>query len=402
MQNNRKRMGLLAILGCTMLICSVSGMGTNCKGIFYEPMALSMQLSMSKVTFVSTLYGITAALSVPICCSIYRKVPSKMFLPAMVFLFCLSGFMTGNARTITQVYIWGAIQGIPGGFIVFYPVQYIIGNWFPEKKGSVLGLVLMSTGVAGMIFNPVAAGWIEKFGWQWAHKAQAIIILAVALPAALFLLYKSPEEAGFAPTQTGAGSEGALQSGETQQRTSRFTVIKLFLMVIMICGSYGIVQHLPKYASDLGKTATFGALLVSMSMAGNLTGKALFGAANDKFGAKAMTIFSALCVCLGILVVIFCKVNALLMAGSFLMGIVLVMISLQVPLLFRDFCDPKTYEKVYPLTCSANVALCAVSQNFISVQYQQAGGYEKVFTFYGAAMIGLCLILLTIGRKKKI
>ena len=78
------------------------------------------------------------------------------------------------------------------------------------------------------------------------------------------------------------------------------------------------------------------------------------------------------------------------------------MISLQVPLLFRGFCDPVTYEKVYPLTCSANVALCAVSQNFVSVQYQQAGGYEKVFTFYGAVMIGLCLILLTIGRKKKV
>jgi MFS family permease len=285
---------------------------------------------------------------------------------------------------------------------VFYPVQYIIGNWFPDKKGSVLGLVLMSTGVAGMIFNPVAAGWIEKFGWQWSYKAQAIIILAVALPAALFLLYKSPEEAGFASAQADAGLKKVLQPEEVQQRTSRFTVIKLFVMVFMICGSYGIVQHLPKYASDLGKNATFGALLVSMAMAGNLTGKAFFGAANDKFGAKAMTMFSALCVCLGITVVIFCKVNALLMVGSFLMGIVLVMISLQVPLLFRGFCDSVTYEKVYPLTCSANVALCAVSQNFVSVQYQQAGGYEKVFAFYGVVMIGLCLILLTIGRKKKV
>lgn len=391
----------MAIVGCTMLICSVSGMGTNCKGIFYEPMALSMQLSMSKVTFVSTLYGIVAAASVPLCCSIYRKLPSKVFLPAMVFLFCLSGYMTGNARSITQVYIWSAIQGIPGGFIVFYPVQYIIGNWFPDKKGSVLGLVLMSTGVAGMIFNPMAAGWIEKFGWQWAHKAQALIILAVALPAALFLLYKSPEEAGFSLSQKEAARETAYRPEEAQQRTSRFAVIKLFVMVFMICGSYGIVQHLPKYASDLGKTATFGALLVSMSMAGNLAGKALFGAANDQFGVKSMTIFSALCVCLGILVVIFCKANALLMIGSFLMGIVLVMISLQVPLLFRGFCDPKTYEKVYPLTCSANVALSAVSQNFVSVQYQQAGGYKKVFAFYGALMIGLCLILLSMGRKKK-
>lgn len=402
MQKNRKQMGLLAILGCTMLICSVSGMGTNCKGIFYEPMALSMQLSMSKVTFVSTLYGIVAAVTVPICCSIYRKVPSKVFLPAMVFLFCLSGFMTGNAQNITQVYIWGALQGIPGGFIVFYPVQYIIGNWFPDKKGSVLGLVLMSTGVAGMIFNPVAAGWIEKFGWQWACKAQAIIILAVALPAAVFLLYKSPEEAGFAPDKKEAGIKSILQPEEVQQRTHWFTVIKLFVMVFMICGSYGIVQHLPKYASDLGKTATFGALLVSMAMAGNLVGKALFGAANDKFGAKAMTVFSSLCVCMGILLVIFSGQNAVLMIGSFFMGIVLVMISLQVPLLFRDFCDSKTYEKVYPLTCSANVALCAVSQNFVSVQYQHMGGYEKVFAFYGALMIGLCLILLSMGGKKKV
>lgn len=401
MQKKRRTYNAMAMIGCTMLICSVSGMGTNCKGIFYEPMAVGFGVNMAQVTLVSTLYGIVAALSVPVTCAVYRKASSKTVLPATVFLFCLCNYMMGSADSLTEIYIWGAIQGIPGGFIVFFPVQYIIGNWFPEKKGSVLGLVLMSTGVAGMIFNPVASGWIQSFGWQWAYRAQALIIFLVGFPAALFLLYKNPEEVGFidpAARNVAADAKTVTAAGET---TGLLTVIKLFSLVLMICISYGLVQHLPKYATDAGKTATFGALLVSMTMAGNLAFKIVLGWANDRFGAKKTTLASALSFVAGIALVISGNVQTVMMVGSFLMGAILAMVSLQIPLLFRSYCDPTTYEKVYPITCSANVLLCAASQNSISVLYQWLGGYKWVFILYILLMGVLCAVLLSLGKKKQ-
>ena len=390
MDNKSKKLQLLAIIGCCMLATSINGMGANCRGIFFEPVADGLHATMTSVTALSSFYGVFAAIFMPICCWIYRKMPSKVFLSLMVGMYTLSTVMISFSTEVWHLYLWSSLQGIPGGFLTFYPAQYIIGNWFPDRKGSVLGFVLMFTGLAGMLFNPVLSNFIQRLGWQQAFRIQGFSVLAVALPAAL-ILFKSPAEAGLeSAVRKAQDSPKAAADG----RTPATVLVMLFLIVIIICSASGLIQHLPKLASDLGFSPSFGALMVSVGMAGNLICKVLFGAANDRLGTRPSTILSALVVALGCALVVTLKSQIGMLIGAFGVGVVLVLVSLQTPLLFRTFCDSRTCDTIYPINCSVNVALCAFSQMFLSMLCQWFGGYGRVYILFALLLVGSCGILL--------
>lgn len=89
-------------------------------------------------------------------------------------------------------------------YLTFYGIT--IGNWFPKRKGSILGIVVMAAGAVGMLFNPIIQRWIDLYGWRTASHTVGILMLTTGLIAAA-ALNKAPARMHDNARQVGNVSE---------------------------------------------------------------------------------------------------------------------------------------------------------------------------------------------------
>ena len=396
----QKKRSIGVVIGCCLIYAAVTGIGSNCRGIFYAPVAAGLQVSLPEVTTFSTYYGITAAIFMPLCCKFFHKVPAKVSLTLLGLIFGLAEFCLGSVESVSSLYILGSIQGLAGGFLTYYPIQNIIGNWFPERKGTVLGFVLMSSGILGIVLNPLATSWITAYGWRIAYRILALMILLFSVPASLFLMYREPDTprrglTGGTPTQ-------AVQSAASQQKVTGPVLAGLFTFLLIICLSTSLTQHLPNCAISQGKTAAFGAILVSVSMAGNLLGKIVLGPLNDRLGGRITTVIAIIPVIIGCLLLAFCHSDVAMLMGAFPSGLTLSIISLQSPLLFRSCLPSALYDRIYSVVCSINILVGSFSQTVLSLGYAFTGNYELVMMLLsaGLAVCALIVVLLEIQHRR--
>ena len=398
MEQRKKRYNFYTILGCCLLYAAVSGASANCKGVFYAPAAEGLGVNISQLTASATISGIVSALCMAPCCIFFKRVRTRLSLTVLSGLYAVSGMMMGRAPSLLWYYACGILQGISSGFLLFFVLQYIIGNWFPAKKGTVLGFVLMSSGIAGMIFNPVLTAWITAYGWRTAYYLQGVVVLIMVLPASLLLLHRSPQEAGF-PAETGAESDEAVpQSGAHSAPTLRIAALFALLLLLDLC--MALTQHLPNLAVSSGRTAAFGAILVSVSMAGNLTGKIGLGVLNDRLGVSATTVIGASAVGLGCLLTRSAN-ELLVLIGAFFVGVILSVVTLQIPLIYRRHLAPDVYDRIYPTVCSVNIVVSSVSHTLLSLGYNAFGSYSAVMSLAATDMLVCILITIAVTGSFK-
>src|SRR5581483_4097909 len=100
----------------------------------------------------------------------------------------LGSALSGTSRSMTQLIIFRAVQGLGAGAMMPI-VQAIIGDIFPPaERGRWQGL--MSVFGLASIVGPVTGGWItDHWGWRWVFYVNmpvgvlALLTAGFALPA---------------------------------------------------------------------------------------------------------------------------------------------------------------------------------------------------------------------------
>lgn len=387
---------LLIFIGCCLQYGTISGIGSNCKGIFYTPMAQDLGVPLSSVTLYLTFYGITAALCIPLCEKLYRALPARVSLILLTGFYSATVFLMGNVESTAALYVLGALQGVPGGFLITYPIQQIVAAWYPQRKGTVMGFVAMSSGVAGMLINPLAQSWIQWLGWRAAEHALGILMLITGVAAGL-LLKKTPEEGGDASAN--AGEEQPLHSRAPD--AGRSTILAFIAFALIVDLVIAFPQILPSFALSVGETAAFGALLVSSAMFGNIAFKLLLGLLNDHLGVEKTTMLAALPLGSAALIMAFASERPLLLGAAFLGGVVLGIYALQFPLLFRRLCSRSQFERYFSRICAMNSLVGSFSASVLSFGYNCFGSFRPVMLLCAAGM-GVCALLgLWFDRRMK-
>src|SRR5581483_6129944 len=101
----------------------------------------------------------------------------------------LGSALSGTSRTMTQLILFRAVQGLGAGAMMPI-VQAIIGDVFPPaERGRWQGLLMSVFGLASIV-GPVTGGWItDHWGWRWVFYVNmpvgvlALLTAGFALPA---------------------------------------------------------------------------------------------------------------------------------------------------------------------------------------------------------------------------
>lgn len=286
--------------------------------------------------------------------------------------------------SLWQFYISGIFAGL-GMSCTMTVIPTVLNNWFKKRNGFVIGLTMSASGIAGALFSPICSKIIVALGWRVTALIMALIGFVLIVLPCWFILVTSPEQVGEKPYGIDdVSTEGRSETAEAQPAVSRTLPLYVFLLTLVVVIGPGSMiqfnQQLPTFAQTVGYTIETGALLTSLSMIGNLSGKLLLGTLADKFGVyKAVLVFLVFTSLSMAGFFAFSSVRAILMASALLFGTTYA-IGMTVPsLMYLDLYGKEGYRQKLASMQAANGFIGAFSSSLIPYIYDFTGSFRPVF-----------------------
>lgn len=118
--------------------------------------------------------------------------------------FCLMSLVNSFWSFIV---VWGVLLAIGMDLALAIPLQAAIARWFVKKRGSANGILLIFSGMSGVVVLPLVAWLITVVGWRMTCLVGGVVMLAVGVPLVwLFVKQHPPESYGMLPD--GASVDG--------------------------------------------------------------------------------------------------------------------------------------------------------------------------------------------------
>lgn len=207
----------------------------------------------------------------------------------------LAGWMGTTPANITLAY--GVIAGMGVGFAYVTPIATCV-KWFPDRRGMVVGLVVMGFGFGSLVFAPLLEGLLGKDPSQFAttiprtfYTLAGVFLVAVPAFASMFAL----PPAGWRPA--GWNPAASVRSGSADRTPKemlsdwRFYQIWVIYYLGSAVGLTAIGESAPLVRELAGGSSaiTGGTALGLMSLF-NGTGRLTWGSLSDRFNKKTLLI----------------------------------------------------------------------------------------------------------------
>lgn len=277
--------------------------------VFAQPLQAATGGSAAEVALTLTIYQTFMAIFGILSGKIVDKSGPKklMFIGGIVF--GLGWALTAFASSIPMLYLTTGLIAGAGNGLLYNPSLNMALKWFPEKKGTMSGLLLASASVGPLALSKVGAILCEAVGTQgfiYIGVAYAVLVclssMFVAVPEADWI----PD--GYTPAQQAAqNSIRDVTPGEMIKTVRFWMMLILFALSctagIMMIGSLSTIAQ-----TQLGVDPITASNFVAVNCIANLCGRLIIGKFCDKVG-EAQTL-------VGILIVTAAALFGLNMAGT--------------------------------------------------------------------------------------
>lgn len=157
--------------------------------------------------------------------------------------------------------------------LTYVPSVAAVQPWFVRHRVLASGIAVSGIGLGNLVAPPLAAWWIDAFGWRAAYLLLAACVLLLGGAAAAAIRNRP---AGHARAAEGMPLRAALG-------TRNFWVLYVTLALSGF-GCFVPLVHIGPYAVDAGHSESFGVLLASLIGLGSLIGRFAIGTIADRFG----------------------------------------------------------------------------------------------------------------------
>lgn len=229
-------------------------------------------------------------------------VASDRYGPRWILV--LSGFLVSSSYLLASAVhaLWhfylllGFLLGVGMSGMYVVPTA-TVSRWFRNRRGLALGIVLAGLNLAYVTGGPLSAFLINRVGWRTAYVLLGILVLAIAVPASLFLS-AAPIGNGSRSqvAHVGRGTASDLRSRRSsvpteltfheavRDRRLWFLLASWFLLgfALMI-----VAVHMVPYLHDRGATLEGASLALTIYGVSAIAGRLLFGVTADRLGTRS-------------------------------------------------------------------------------------------------------------------
>jgi OFA family oxalate/formate antiporter-like MFS transporter len=259
--------------------------------VFNQPLQTATGGDASAVSFTLTIYQTFMALFGILSGKIVDKSGPKKLMMVGGIVFGAGWALTAFASSIPMLYLTTGIIAGAGNGLLYNPSLNVALKWFPEKKGTMSGILLGAASLGPLVLARVGAVLCDSFGttgFLFIGIAYAVLVLAVAwiveAPGADF----RPD--GWTPAQQSASAVRDVTPME-MIKTAKFWVMLILFSIactagIMMIGSLSSIAQ-----TQLQMTAIVASNMVVVNCLSNLCGRLIIGRLCDKIGnAKTLEI----------------------------------------------------------------------------------------------------------------
>ena len=386
-KQNRQKWTIIVL--SAVMVCLVLGLCNAPKSLYVQPVTAALGISRSAYSITdSCRFAATAIMNLFFGVLVAKFGPRKLitagFTCAVTALVLFS-----VAESVWVFYAGGVLLGFGIAWTTTTMVGYVVNLWCRERKGTIMGAVLASSGVGGVIgtqlLSPIINREGDPFAYRNAYRLAAIILLMVGI--VVVTMYRDrPAGEMAAPVE----KKRTKEEGDSQllRRVEFWAALAcVFIGGMVLQGIQGVaVPHL----RDAGLSADFGATVLSCQSVMLVATKFSTGWLFDKRGLRFT---SALCMTAAVLTVALLVPvtdsavgKALALSFAVISAVALPIETVMLPIYAQGLFGQKSYHKALGIFVAAKDAGYAASGPVMNLCYDLTGDYRIAFIGAGVLM----------------
>lgn len=399
-----------AIVVGLCLLMVPSAFLSNTASIFYSPVSKELGVGLTQYSLCSSIQLWVIAISVGFLGKVLAKVDARITLTSAIILQALAYFLNSRATSLTMFYIDAVLLGLCHCVFIYLVTPVFINNWFSVRVGTMIGIAGASQGLGAVIFNTVGAAIIQNYGWRACFVCWTLVTLVIGVPVSLFVMRLKPEEKGLKPygyeqvTAQAASSSKEIVRGMSAKAARKKAIFWIACSASMAIGAADCFNYyLNAYCLDIGISAVVAGAAASMVMVGNMLGKIITGAIQDK-NAKAGAIFGAGCPTLGFLLILLLAKQFvwIIWIGFFLFGVGYGATNVISPDLVRRAFGKRDYANMWSTFAATQTVACALGTTFWGLIVDNLGYSAGMLVVSCFTLWTLIASLMTYSKAPKL
>lgn len=401
----------IVLIGMAIIMGFARGGLNMAGGLFLSPVSQDLNISMGSLSLYLSVASIATMVGMPFAGQLIAKYDTRIVL---VIAILMQGGAFAAFSLMNSVWGW-YVLAVPMALGAIFTTTLVgpilINNWFKEKNGLALGLMMATVGLFGIFLQPFAGSLIGSQGWRTSYQILGIGAIILIIPIVLLFIRKEPKDVNLLPYGATEFNEEDEESVEEHsavgvsfvdaKKSKAFIAMLLFLFFMTATASFA--QHIGPYATALGYSVEFSGKAMGYYMGGMFVGALVFGFLTDKIGAKITSYLSMAVGVISLIVLILFANNPLIFnLGVGLFGIVASSVGTLAPLLTSTIFGDKAYSEIYGaiglgLAVGSTVALPAYGY-----VYDLTGSYSSVlYVLLAMLIVNVFLIGLAFKERDK-
>ncbi len=288
------------IVYCLLMFWFYAGMVNDSSNIVAPAVAEKLGIPAGNVLNMGTVAAMVGVVFFFIMGAVNRKIGPRITSFICLILAGAGYFGMGHANSLIQYAVSLCICTIGAMSAGYIAGGAFVAQWFPKKKGIVMGYTTMGHNMATGFFVPLITVLVARLGVTNAVVIPAVLVIILAV-VGLFLIRNTPQERGINPDNVSDEVYRAEYFNEDLDEDGGWTVKKLFSrktfwLVAVASGGFQfvstiIITQLVVRNQEVGFTQAQAVGIMTILAFAGIVGSWIIGALDQKFGTKKTMIF---------------------------------------------------------------------------------------------------------------
>lgn len=289
------------IVAVTFLTGLTSSAALGLPGALLRPLATEFGWDVEQISSALAVRFVLFGLMGPFAAVLMERFGLRhVVVTALALVAAGMALATQMSQFWHLVLFWGIMLGIGSGMTALVLSAIVSNRWFDSHRGLVVGMLTASSATGQLIFLPVGAWLIERFGWRMA-VIPVFAACALAAVLVLLLMRNRPDELGLTPYGAAPGTEVAPPAPpmpitfatpfQVLASVAGNRVFWILFGTFFICGlsTNGLIQtHFISLCGDAGLAAVPAASVLAMMGAFDLVGTIGSGWLSDRYDNRKL------------------------------------------------------------------------------------------------------------------
>jgi len=289
------------IVAVTFLTGLTSSAALGLPGALLQPLAAEFGWNVEQISSALAVRFVLFGLMGPFAAILMERFGLRhVVVTALTLVAAGMALATQMTQFWHLVLFWGIMLGIGSGMTALVLSAIVSTRWFDSHRGLVVGMLTASSATGQLVFLPIGAWLIERFGWRMA-VIPVFAACALAAVLVLLLMRNRPNELGLTPYGAAPGTQVApLAPPMHITFATPFKVLasvagnRVFWILFgtfFICGlsTNGLIQtHFISLCGDAGLAAVPAASVLAMMGVFDLVGTIGSGWLSDRYDNRKL------------------------------------------------------------------------------------------------------------------